>query len=117
MGFSALQTAIRFLPLGVTAFFINMIVPHLLKPVGPRILFVSSWISALVGVVLLALIGSKSDYWRYCLPGMILYILGVGTVYYVANVVVVGSAPLEDQGSVAGVFNVGQVRYQLPSQH
>lgn len=40
---------------------------------------------------------------------MVLYILGVDTVYLVANVVVVGSAPLKDQGSVAGVFNVSLI--------
>jgi len=37
---------------------------------------------------------------------MILYITGVGTVYYVGNVVVVGSAKQEDQGSVSGVYNM-----------
>ena len=46
-----------------------------------------------------------------------MYILGVGTVYYVANVVVVGSASLDDQGSVTGVFNVDQITHRLPSQH
>ena len=83
-----------------------MVVPRLIFPVGPRILFVVSWIFAVAGVVLLSLMQSRDEYWRYCFPGMILYILGVGTVYLVANVIVVGSAPLRDQGSVAGVFNV-----------
>ena len=83
-----------------------MVVPRLIFPVGPRILFVVSWILAIIGVVLLSLIQSEDNYWRYCFPGMVLCILGVGTVYLVANVIVVGSAPLKDQGSVAGVFNV-----------
>lgn len=84
-----------------------MVVPHLLKPVGSRILFMASWVFALVGIVLLSVIGSTDDYWRFCFTGMVLYIIGVGTVYYVAMVTVVGSAPTKDQGSVAGVFNVG----------
>ena len=83
-----------------------MVVPRLIYPVGPRILFVVSWIFAVAGVVLLSLMQSRDEYWRYCFPGMILYILGVGIVYLVANVIVVGSAPLRDQGSMAGVFNV-----------
>ncbi|KAF4622658.1 hypothetical protein G7Y89_g14368 [Cudoniella acicularis] len=105
-GFSPLSTAVRFLPLGVTAFLINMALPHLLQPVGPHKILVTSWIFAIAGVVLLALIGSGSDYWRYCFPGMILYILGVGSVYFVSMVTVVGSAPPQDQGAVAGVYNM-----------
>ena len=83
-----------------------MVVPRLIFLVVPCILFVVSSILAIIGVVLLSLIQSKDDYWRYCFPGMVLYILGVCTVYLVADVVVVGSAPLKDQGSVADVFNV-----------
>lgn len=101
-----MQTSVHFLPLGITACVVNFIIPYLLAPVGPRLLLVGSWILAIVGVVLLALMDSNNDYWRYCLPGMILYITGVGTVYYVGNVVVVASAPAKDQGSISGVYNV-----------
>lgn len=95
-GFSALQTSVHFLPLGITACVVNFIIPHLLPPGGPRLLLTISWIFAIVGVVLLSLMNSNDDYWRYCLPGMILYITGVGTVYYVGNVVVVASALAKD---------------------
>ena len=73
-----------------------MAVPRLIFPVGPCIFFVMSWIFAVTGVVLLSLMQSSDRYWRYCFPGMILYILGVGTVDLVANVIVVGSASLSD---------------------
>ncbi|KAH9210622.1 aminotriazole resistance protein [Leptodontidium sp. 2 PMI_412] len=106
LGFTALETSIRFLPLGVTAFIVNMITPHLLAPVGPRILLLISWIFAIAGVTLFAFVHSTADYWRLCFPGMILYIMGVGTVYYVSMVTVVTSAPAVDQGFVAGVFNM-----------
>ncbi|KAF9636612.1 aminotriazole resistance protein [Lasiodiplodia theobromae] len=105
-GFSALQTSVHFLPLGITACVVNFIIPHLLSPVGPRLLLTISWILAIVGVFLLSLMNSNDDYWRYCLPGMILYITGVGTVYYVGNVVVVASALAKDQGSISGVYNM-----------
>ncbi|KAF4624244.1 hypothetical protein G7Y89_g13930 [Cudoniella acicularis] len=105
-GFSPLSTAVRFLPLGVTAFLINMVLPHLLQPIGSYKILIASWIFAIAGVVLLALIGDGSDYWRYCFLGMILYILGVSSVYFVSMVTVVGSAPPEDQGAVAGVCNM-----------
>jgi hypothetical protein len=94
------------LPLGVTAFLVNMVVPHLFAPLGPRILFPAGWVLAIPGLVLLSLIGDGGDYWRFAFPGMILYIAGVGSVYLLANLVVVGSAPPEDQGTVAGIFNV-----------
>ncbi|PQE13799.1 aminotriazole resistance protein [Rutstroemia sp. NJR-2017a BVV2] len=106
LGFTALETSIHFLPLGVTAFIVNMAIPHLLAPIGPQVLLLVSWLFTISGVTLLAFVDSTNDYWRLCFPGMILYIMGVGTVYYVSMVIVVTSAPSADQGSVAGVFNM-----------
>ncbi|KAH9868109.1 hypothetical protein J1614_007181 [Plenodomus biglobosus] len=106
LGFTAFQTSIRFLPLGIAAFAVNMVIPHLLAPVGAPFLLLFSWLPAIAGVALLAFVGSTDDYWRLCFPGMILYIIGVGTVYYVSMVMVVTSSPPADQGSVAGVFNM-----------
>lgn len=108
LGYSSLQTAIRFLPLGGTALLVNMIVPHLLQPIGTRLLLVIAWILALAGVLLLVFIDKKSDYWRFCFPGMILYIAGVGTVYFVSMVMAIVSMPKEHHGSVAGVYNVSK---------
>lgn len=65
-----------------------------------------SWLFAIVDVTLLTFVGSTADYWRLGFPGMISYIIVVGTVYYVSMIVVVTSASPGDQGSVAGVFSV-----------
>ena len=111
LGFTALQTAVRFLPLGVTAFLVNMIVPHLLGPIVSQRLLVVAWVLGVVGVLLLSFTESRSDYWRFCFPGMVIYIAGVGTVYFVSMVSVIGAAPTEHQGSVAGVFNVSVHQY------
>ncbi|KAI1372046.1 aminotriazole resistance protein [Hypoxylon crocopeplum] len=105
-GFSPLSTALRFLPLGITAFIINVIVPPLLKPVGPKILLTISWVVALGGIVLLVIMDSGDDYWRFGLPGMILYTAGIATVYYLGNVLVVATAATEDQGTISGVYNM-----------
>ncbi|EWY84485.1 hypothetical protein FOYG_11934 [Fusarium oxysporum NRRL 32931] len=105
-GFSALSTSLRFLPLGITAIVVNAIIPSLLKPVGPRNLLLASWLIALAGMVLLSCMKSGDDYWRFCLPGMILYISGIGTVYFVGNVTVVATASKDTQGTVAGVYNM-----------
>ena len=50
--------------------------------------------------------GDGSEYWRFCLPGMILYIAGIGIVYFVGNVMVVATAKEEHQGTISGVYNV-----------
>ena len=107
-GFSALSTALRFLPLGITAMGVNFIVPMLLQPVGPGKLLLASWLLCIAGLILLCRMGSADDYWRLCLPGMVLYIAGVGTVYFVGNVSVVATAEAELQGTVSGVYNVRQ---------
>ncbi|KAI1422719.1 aminotriazole resistance protein [Xylaria sp. FL1777] len=106
LGFSALETSIHFIPLGVTAFLTNMILPRLMSPKGPRIILLLSWLFAIAGVTLFTFVHSTNDYWRLCFPGMILYIIGLASGYYVSLVKVVISASAEDQGSVAGVFNM-----------
>ncbi|KAI0425841.1 aminotriazole resistance protein [Xylaria sp. FL1042] len=106
LGFSALETSIHFIPLGVTAFLTNMILPRLMSPKGPRIILLISWLFAIAGVTLFTFLHSTKDYWRLCFPGMVLYIIGLASGYYVSLVKVVISASAEDQGSVAGVFNM-----------
>ncbi|RAH48785.1 MFS general substrate transporter [Aspergillus brunneoviolaceus CBS 621.78] len=105
-GYSALATSLRFIPLGVTALVVNFVVPLLIGPVGARTLLVCSWTLTLGGLVLFTRMGGADDYWRFCLPGMVLYIAGVGTVYFVGNVSVVATAKKEQQGTVAGVYNM-----------
>lgn len=56
--------------------------------------------------ILLTRMGSGDIYWRLCLPGMILYIAGIGMVYFVGNVTVVVTAKEEHQGTVSGPYNV-----------
>lgn len=106
-----MQTAVRFLPLGITALVVNPIVPFLLALVGTNTLFFVSWVLAIAGVVLLVLMSSDHDFWQFCLPGMISYIAGVGTAYYVGNILVVASAAIEHQGSVSGIYNVGFILF------
>ncbi|KAI3325277.1 MFS general substrate transporter [Xylariaceae sp. AK1471] len=106
LGYTALEASIHFIPLGVTAVLTNMIVPRLMSPNGPRIVLLFSWLFAIAGVTLFTFVNSTADYWRLVLPGMILYIIGLASGYYVSLVRVVISASAEDQGSVAGVFNM-----------
>ncbi|KAI1261345.1 aminotriazole resistance protein [Xylariaceae sp. FL1019] len=105
-GFTALSTALRFIPLGVTALIVNIVIPPLLKPVGPKPLLIGSWALAIVGLVLFVLMKSGDDYWRLCLPGMILYTFGIATIYYLGNVLVVATAAAADQGTISGVYNM-----------
>lgn len=92
---------------------VNFVIPLLLQPVGPRKLLLSSWILTLAGLILLERMSSADDYWRLGLPGIILYIAGIGTMYFVGNVTVVATASEEYQGTASGVYNV---RTQLASR-
>ena len=78
----------------------------LLGPIGARNLLIASWLVSLAGVILLTRMGNGDEYWQFCLPGMILYIAGIGTVYFVGNVTVVATAKEEHQGTTSGVYNV-----------
>ncbi|KJZ77121.1 hypothetical protein HIM_03442 [Hirsutella minnesotensis 3608] len=105
-GNSPLQTAVLFLPVGVSALLANSVAGRLVPVLGARVMFVLGWGLCIPGVVLFSLITPETSYWRYTFPGMILYIVGLGAVYITANFVVVSSAAKSDQGAVAGVFNV-----------
>lgn len=105
-GFSPLGTALRFIPLGLVALLVNVLVPPLMKSAGPRNMLIGSWVMALAGISLLAAMKSAEDYWRLCLPGMILYTAGIVVIYYLGNVVVVATAAAGEQGTISGIYNM-----------
>lgn len=105
-GKSPLQTAVLFLPIGVSAFIANSVAGRLVPILGARLMFILGWALCIPGVVLFSFITEDSNYWRYTFPGMILYIAGIAAVYITANFIVVSAASKSDQGAVAGVFNV-----------
>lgn len=84
----------------------NFVAPPLLKYVGARNMMLASWPIGLGGIILLDRMSSRQDYWRLCLPGMILYIAGINTIYFLGNVTVVATATEKLQGTVSGVYNV-----------
>ncbi|KAM3457386.1 hypothetical protein MY3296_001128 [Beauveria thailandica] len=105
-GFSPLSTALRFLPLGITAMCVNFVIPIAIQRVPARTLLLISWPVCAAGLALLTAMADIGDYWRLCLPGEILYIAGVGTIYFVGNIKVVATAKAEQQGTVSGVYNM-----------
>lgn len=88
---------------------VNFVIPIAIQKVPSRILLLISWPVCAAGLALLAAMSHGGDYWRFCLPGEILYIAGVGTIYFVSNVKVVATAKAEHQGTVSGVYNVSLV--------
>jgi sugar phosphate permease len=57
-------------------------------------------------VLLFSFITPSTSYFAFTFPGMILYLLGIGCVYFTSNVVIVSAASKSDQGAAAAVFNV-----------
>lgn len=105
-GNSPLHTSVLFLPMGVSALIANSIAGRLVPVLGARTMFILGWALCIPSMVLFSLITEETSYWRFTFPGMVLYIAGLGVVYITANFVVVSSASKNDQGAVAGVFNV-----------
>lgn len=101
-----MQTAILFLPVGMSALITNTVAGRLVPVLGARAIFVLGWTLCIPGLALFSQIIPESSYWRFTFPGMILYIAGLGIVYITANFVVISSASASDQGAVAGVFNL-----------
>lgn len=73
---------------------------------GVRILLSGSWVIGIIGVLLFTRMASGDDYWRFRLPGIILEIIGINTVYFMGNVTIVATASEKHQGTVSGVYTV-----------
>ncbi len=91
---------------------VNFVIPVAIQHVQARTLLLISWPVCAGGLALLAAMADKGDYWRLCLPGEVLYIAGVGTIYFVGNIKVVATAKAEQQGTVSGVYNVSIIQHR-----
>lgn len=105
-GASPVHTSVLFLPLGITALLFFPVSGKILGKIGARNMYILGHILALAGVLLFSFITPTTSYFAFTFPGMILYLLGIGCVYFTSNVLVVSAATKSDQGVAAAMFNV-----------
>ncbi|KAH8820201.1 major facilitator superfamily domain-containing protein [Xylogone sp. PMI_703] len=102
-GKSALISAVEFLPFTIAPLIVMPIFGILYSKIDPKWVIAAGEAIVIVGDVLFSRNGIDTMYWRFTFPAVIL--ISVGTAaFFVNNVnIAVASAPIADQGIVAGV--------------
>ena len=102
LGFSPLETGLRFLPITLVAFFIAPIAGNVMHRVAPGAQLGTGM--ALVGIGLFLMSGLEPDSeWTTLLPGFIVAGAGIGMVNVVISGVAVGVVPPERSGMASGI--------------
>jgi len=104
LGFSPLQTGIRFLPFTVVSFFVAAASGNLSARVPVRVLLASGLV--LTGVGLLLMRGLTADsHWTAFLPGFLVGGAGVGLVNPALAGTAIGVVPPQRSGMASGINN------------
>jgi EmrB/QacA subfamily drug resistance transporter len=104
LGFSPLQTGLRFLPFTIISFFVAAVSGNLSARVPVRFLLSSGL--ALIGIGLLLMRGlSPTSQWTVLLPGFLVAGAGVGLVNPALASTAIGVVPPERSGMASGINN------------
>lgn len=108
LGFDALQTGIRLLPMTVLAGFSAPIAGRFISRIGPRALVVAGMVLAATGSYLVTLVGTRSTphEWMWLLPSFVLIGLGIGCANAPLLTVAVGTVEPGKAGVASGVNSV-----------
>jgi EmrB/QacA subfamily drug resistance transporter len=104
LGFSPLQTGLRFLPFTVVSFFVAAITGNLSAKIPVRFLLAAGL--ALTGVGILLMRGlTVTSHWTALLPGFVLAGAGVGLVNPTLASAAIGVVPPQRSGMASGINN------------
>lgn len=108
LGFDALQTGERLLPMTVLAGFSAPVAGRFISRIGPRALVVSGMILAALGAYLVTLVGTRNSpqEWMWLLPSFVVIGLGIGCANAPLLTVAVGTVEPGKAGVASGVNSV-----------
>lgn len=110
---SAAQTAIRFLPMGVTGFCISMLMGHLVDRMNIKfLLMLGMLLSTLAPISAATMAPDDLNFWKHILPATVLGVAGVTIGYCTITVVLLSSVPVNVKSLCAGMINTA---YQIGS--
>ncbi|TFK33520.1 major facilitator superfamily domain-containing protein [Crucibulum laeve] len=107
---SALLSAVRCIPMGLTAVIASPLVGTYAPRLSRRFLLVGGQIISVAGVVLFALADTRDKYWSHIVPGMIVDMVGLSLSYVACTTVVMEGARPGEEGVVGAVMNTA---YQI----
>jgi EmrB/QacA subfamily drug resistance transporter len=106
-GLSALQTGVRFLPMGVAAVLAAVGVSQLVARVGTRVVHLGGALLSVIGLWLLSGAGATGSYLTDLLPGLVLFGTGIMGVAVPSQIAAVADVRHHEAGAASGVVTSG----------
>lgn len=103
---SASQTAIRFLPMGMTGFCMSMVMGYLIDRVNIKFLLLFGMLLSTVAPISgVTMTPEDMSFWKHILPASMLGVAGVTIGYCAITVVLLSSVPVNVKSLCAGMIN------------
>ncbi|EGO18976.1 hypothetical protein SERLADRAFT_358714 [Serpula lacrymans var. lacrymans S7.9] len=103
-GWSAIDTAVHFLPIGLGIFPVLPLSAGLQSKLPLKWVILLGHLLLLAGTLLLPFANSKERYWPFVLPGFLLGTAGAALIYTTTNIALLAITPPEVSGIVSAVF-------------
>ena len=101
---SALETAVRLLPMVISGILVNVVAGLILHKVSNKLLMYIGTISYTIAFLLLGLNRVSDPYWGFCFPAFCIIVIGADLEFNVANMYVMSSMPPSKQSVASGIF-------------
>ncbi|KAF4578357.1 hypothetical protein EYR36_000168 [Pleurotus pulmonarius] len=104
-GWSALITAVHFLPISLMGIPFIILSDVLQKKYRLKYVIMFGMVLTIAGSALLPFADSREKYWRFAFPGLLLGTSGVTVVFTTSNIAVFKVTPPQIAGTVGAVYN------------
>ncbi|KAF5387421.1 hypothetical protein D9757_007779 [Collybiopsis confluens] len=104
-GWTALITAVHFLPISLTGVPVIILSDVLQKKFPLKWVTLAGMIITVAGTVLLPFADAKDKYWRFAFPALLIGTAGVSMIFSTSNISVFKVTPPSIAGTVGAIFN------------
>lgn len=104
-GWSAIKTAVHFLPMGVSAWLISFITGRLPHWFAHKYILLAGLLLSVIATILLPFGDSPAKYWRYDFPAFIIGSIGMMIIFANSSIAIFSYTPPHVAGTVGAVFN------------
>ncbi|KAJ7174348.1 major facilitator superfamily domain-containing protein [Mycena filopes] len=103
-GWSAIKTAVHFLPIGLGIFPVLPLAAGLQSKLRLKWVILIGFFLIILGTLLLPFANSEDRYWPFSFPGFLLGTAGAALIYTTTNVALLANTPREVSGIVSAMF-------------
>lgn len=108
LGYGPILIGLAFVPMTIAIAVASTLAGRLIRRTGPRPLLIISALLTTIALASLSYITPDSTYLGRLLPAFLLAGFGLGLAFVALTSAAVGSAPAQDSGMAAALFNAGQ---------